>query len=96
MWLLSPTGCSFSKGEAVLYLNKDKNYIAATVAAVDTSVAPPAYTFTFDDDPSTFRDTDGPRLRPVAASQEKQLDSQGSKCPVPGCRSLIPAGQLQV
>ena len=90
------TGRSFSKGEAVLYLTKDKHYVAATVAAVDTSVIPPAYTITFDDDPNTFRDTDGPRLRPVAASQDKHLDSQGSKCPAPCCQSIITAGQLQV
>ena len=92
----SATGRTFSKGEAVLYLTKDGPYVAATVSAVDASVIPPAYTITFDADPTTFRDTDGPRLRPTATPQDKHLDSQGSTCPAPCCQSIITAGQLQV
>ena len=63
---------------------------------MDTSVIPPAYTISFDDDPETCRDTDRHRLRPVAASQDKHLDSQGLKCPAPCCQSIITAAQLQV
>lgn len=92
----SATGRSFSKGEAVLYLTKDGRYVAATVAAVDISMIPPAYTITLDAEPSKFRDTIGPRLKPAAAMQDMHLDSEWSICPAPCCQSIITAGQLQV
>ncbi|KAL3146116.1 hypothetical protein ABBQ38_015464 [Trebouxia sp. C0009 RCD-2024] len=91
----SATGRSFSRGEAVLYLTKDGQYVAATVAAVDISMVPPAYTITLDADPGTFRDTDGPRLKPAAAYQDMHLESDWSVCPAPSCQSIITAGQLQ-
>ncbi|KAL3155665.1 hypothetical protein ABBQ32_012694 [Trebouxia sp. C0010 RCD-2024] len=58
-------------------------------------MVPPAYTITLDADPGTFRDTDGPRLKPAAVLQDMYADCDWSVCPAPRCQSIITAGQLQ-